>query len=82
MGTNAGNACDKPTQKGPDIDEEECKSKDKEAKGRVARGCLDANAAQDAIGRLNAEAKTIAAVDGLGVPVQGQDHVEQPFAAA
>ena len=54
--TGSRDASDKPSQKGPDIDKEQSKTKDKEGKSRIARSGLNAHATQNSVGRLNTKA--------------------------
>ncbi len=86
MGTTAWNTRDKPTEHGPDGDEQKCKAAPrghpKEAHHRVARSRFEANFASDAIGTLDAKPTSIASIGNVSRPVEIDDDQEQPFAAS
>ena len=78
MGTGTWETGDKPAQESPEIDQEQSEAQYKEAKSWIAGGGLDADSAQNAIGRLNAKAKSVALVDLLRLPVETENHEELP----
>ena len=55
MGAGAGHASNKPSQKGPNVDEQKGKAQTKEAHNRIGRGGFEADFASNAVGALDAQ---------------------------